>query len=71
VRDSISYNAYLSYNFRNHANKLLNRTSVRVGVINLFDKIPPLSSDSRGYDPSLYNQMARGRSWSLQLTTRF
>lgn len=71
VSDSIDYNAYLSYNFRNHSNKLLNRTSIRVGVINLFDKIPPLASDSRGYDPSLYNQMARGRSWSFQLTKTF
>jgi iron complex outermembrane recepter protein len=71
VDDSISYNAYLSYSFRNHRSALLNRTSIRVGVINLLDDIPPLSSDSRGYDPSLYNQMARGRSWSVQLTKRF
>lgn len=71
VGDSISYNAYVSYNFRNHRSKLLNRTSIRVGVINLLDKVPPLSSDSRGYDPSLYNQMARGRSWNVQLTKRF
>jgi outer membrane receptor protein involved in Fe transport len=49
----------------------LNNTSVRVGVNNLFDAEPPLSSDSRGYDPSLYNTMARGRSYSLQLTKKF
>jgi iron complex outermembrane recepter protein len=70
VRDAISYNAYLSYNFRNHENPFLKRTVLRVGVINLFDTVPPLSSDSRGYDPSLYNQMARGRSWNVQLTKR-
>jgi hypothetical protein len=36
----------------------------------MFNTKPPLSSDSRGYDPSVYNQMARGQSWSLQLTKR-
>jgi len=70
VSDSISYNAYVSYRFRSSKKNLLDRTTIRLGVINLFDKIPPLSSDSRGYDPSIYNQMARGRSWSLQITTR-
>jgi len=70
VSDSISYNAYVSYRFRSSKKNMLDRTSIRLGVINLFDKIPPLSSDSRGYDPSIYNQMARGRSWSLQITTR-
>jgi outer membrane receptor protein involved in Fe transport len=70
VRDSINYNAHVSYSFRNRENAWLNNTTIRLGVINLFDRIPPLSSDSRGYDPSLYNQMARGRSWNIQLTKR-
>jgi outer membrane receptor protein involved in Fe transport len=70
VRDSISYNAYISYRVPASSDSWLADTSIRVGVINLFDKIPPLASDSRGYDPSLYNLMARGRSWSLQITKR-
>lgn len=69
VQDSVSYNAYVSYRFKSKS-KWLGDTSVRFGVVNVTDEIPPLSSDSRGYDPSVYNLMARGRSWSLQLTRR-
>ncbi|HQY04560.1 MAG TPA: TonB-dependent receptor, partial [Lacunisphaera sp.] len=69
VSDAISYNASVSYRIRT-ASKWLNDTTVRLGMVNLFNAIPPLSSDSRGYDPSIYNQMARGRSWSVQLTKK-
>jgi outer membrane receptor protein involved in Fe transport len=69
VSDSISYNANVSYRFRTN-NKWTNDLTVRLGVVNALNAIPPLSSDSRGYDPSIYNLMARGRSWSIQLTKR-
>ena len=69
VRDSLSYNSYVSYRFRT-ANKWTNGTQVRLGVVNLLNEKPPLSSDSRGYDPSVYNQMARGLSWSVQVTKK-
>lgn len=69
VSDSITYNAYLSYNFRPEAGRWLNGTSVRVGVINLADKEPPLSSS--GYDASVYNAVARGRAFSVQLGRKF
>jgi iron complex outermembrane recepter protein len=69
VSDSMSYNANVSYRLRTK-NKWAKDTTIRVGVVNLFKAIPPLSSDSRGYDPSIYNQMARGMSWSVQLTKR-
>lgn len=69
VSDSISYNANVSYRFRTK-NKWTNDLTVRLGVVNVLNAIPPLSSDSRGYDPSIYNLMARGRSWSVQLTKR-
>lgn len=68
VSDSINVNAHVGYRIRAPKDSLLDGVSVRLGVINAFDRIPPLSSDSRGYDPSLYNQMARGRSWSLQVS---
>ena len=44
--------------------------SLRLGVNNLLNSIPPLSADSRGYEPSLYNTMARGRTYSLQVTKK-
>ncbi len=69
VSDSRSYNLYVSYRVAT-ASRWLNGLGVRVGINNLFNAEPPLSSDSRGYDPSVYNVMARGRTYSLQLTKR-
>jgi iron complex outermembrane recepter protein len=70
VHDTKSYNANVSYRFASQ-NRYLRDTRLRFGVVNLFDAEPPLSSDSRGYDPSLYNTMARGRTYSLELTKKF
>ena len=70
VHDSKSYNAYVSYRIVAR-NAYLKNTNLRLGVNNLFDAKPPLSSDSRGYDPSVYNTMARGLTWSLQATKKF
>jgi hypothetical protein len=69
VSDSMSYNANVSYRLPTK-NKWLKDTTIRVGVVNLLNAKPPLSSDSRGYDPAIYNLMARGQSWSVQLTKR-
>jgi hypothetical protein len=70
VRDTLTYNAYLTYRVesRHHA---FDDTTVRLGVVNLLNSKPPLSSDSRGYDPGVYNTLARGLSWSLELTKKF
>jgi iron complex outermembrane receptor protein len=70
VHDSKSYNVYASYRVVAR-NAYLNNTNLRLGVNNLFDAKPPLSSDSRGYDPAVYNTMARGLSWSFQATKKF
>ncbi len=69
VSDSITYNAYLSYNFRKESGRWLDGTSIRLGVINLMDKAPPLSSS--GYDAAVYNSVARGRSFSAQIGRKF
>ena len=69
VHDSKSYNAFVTYRVTAR-NRWLNQTSVRVGVNNVFDAAPPLSSDSRGYEVGLYNTMARGRTYSLQVTKK-
>ncbi|MBS0662626.1 MAG: TonB-dependent receptor [Verrucomicrobia bacterium] len=70
VHDSMSFNAYVSYRIKAEKS-WLGDTTIRFGVVNVLDAQPPLSSDSRGYDPALYNLMARGRSWSMQLTKKF
>lgn len=69
VHDSKSYNAHVTYRVKAQ-NRWLNETSIRLGVNNVFNTEPPLSSDSRGYEPSLYNVMARGRTYSLQVTKK-
>ena len=69
VHDSKSYNAFVTYRFSTQ-NRWLDRTSLRLGVNNLFDARPPLSADSRGYDPAIYNAMARGLAWSVQFTKK-
>ncbi|MBE7537441.1 MAG: TonB-dependent receptor [Opitutaceae bacterium] len=61
VDDSISFNANISYRFMRN-DSWLNDTTVRLGVVNLTDETPPLTSDSRGYETGVYNLMARGRT---------
>lgn len=69
IHDSKSYNFYATYRVASQ-NRWLNQMSVRLGVNNLFDATPPLSADSRGYEPSIHNVMARGRTYTLQLTKK-
>lgn len=69
VDDTVTCNAFVGYRIESR-NRWIRNTSIRVGVNNLFDEEPPLSSDSRGYDVGLYNTMARGLSWSVQVTKK-
>jgi iron complex outermembrane recepter protein len=69
VHDSKSYNVFLSYRVQSD-NRWIRNTSFRLGVNNVFNAEPPLSADSRGYEPSLYNVLARGRTYSLQITKK-
>jgi outer membrane receptor protein involved in Fe transport len=69
IHDTKTYNAFVSYRTQSQ-NRWLNNTSIRLGVNNLFDAKPPLSADSRGYEPALYNVMARGLTWSVQVTKK-
>jgi iron complex outermembrane receptor protein len=70
VHDSNAYNMYVGYRFGSQ-NKWLNNTSLRFGVNNVFDLKPPLTADSRGYEVGLYNVIARGRTFSGQITKKF
>jgi iron complex outermembrane receptor protein len=71
VADSITYNAHIGYKFPAKASRLLAGTAVRLGVVNLTDKAPPLTSDFQGYTPSVYNHLLPGRTWTLHLTREF
>ncbi len=70
VHDTKTYNVFVSYRFA-FANRYLNDTELRVAVDNVLNEKPPLSSDSRGYDPAVYNNLARGLAWGVQLTKKF
>jgi len=70
VASTVTENAFLSYTFSG-TNRILEGGTVRVGVNNLSNRAPPLTSDAAGYDPTVYQSLAQGRVWSLALTKKF
>jgi outer membrane receptor protein involved in Fe transport len=42
-----------------------------LGVNNLTNRAPPLTSDPAGYDATVYQSLAQGRVWSLAITKKF
>jgi hypothetical protein len=66
-----SYNLSVGYQFDDSQNQLLRDTRVRLSVINLTDKEPPLDSGSFGFEPAISQNLLSGRSWGLELTRRF
>ncbi|MDB6091875.1 MAG: btuB 3 [Gammaproteobacteria bacterium] len=70
IKSSITTNAFASYKFTREGS-FIDQTTLRLGVINLANEAPPLSSDPAGYDPTVYQSMAAGRTWSLRVTKDF
>ena len=68
----ISYNLTLGYRL-DAATTRFGDTRLRLGIVNLTDKKPPLSanSDGFGYDPSTSQSLLNGRTWSLEVSSRF
>ncbi len=71
IDDSITYNAFLSKGFTSESNQFIDGLNVRLGVRNLTDEKPPLSTHVAGYDASVYNSVAVGRVWTLRLSKSF
>lgn len=71
VVDSLSINAFVSHRIGANFGAWLQGTTVRIGVTNLTDAKPPLSSDPSGYQASVYSYLALGRTWTFELTRRF
>jgi len=65
--------ANLSLGYRFDATSRLGDTRLRFGIANLTDERPPLSanSDGFGYDPSVSQSLLNGRTWSLEIASRF
>lgn len=68
--DSLSFNASVEYRFDDRRPGWLRGVSVRVGVNNLTDEEPPLSSATSGYSSSTSQHLFPGRTWSLRLSRR-
>ncbi len=71
IRDIVTFNTNLSYRFTAEAPKLLRRTSVKLGVVNLTDREPPLASGAFGYSASVHGSLLPGRTWTLELVRQF
>ncbi len=72
ISDTRTYNTFVTYRLgREGVHHLLQETSLRLGVNNLFNTAPPLSDDNNGYETALYNTMAKGRMYSLTVTRKF
>jgi iron complex outermembrane recepter protein len=67
-----SYNLTAGYTFRADAPVLLRGTKLRVGIINLTDEEPPLTtSEGFGYDASVSQALLPGRTWTVEFTRTF
>ncbi len=70
VDDNITYNGFVSRSFISDS-AWLDGLTVRVGVKNLTNEKPPLTPDTAGYDPTVYNSIAVGRTWTVRLSKNF
>jgi len=68
VRDVVSFNASIGYRFRQEAPRLLRHSSIRLGVVNLTDREPPLTSGAVGFSAAVHGSLFQGRSWTIELT---
>ena len=65
--DTMTYNAFLSYRIpQSEKRSWLRDTTFRVGVNNLLNAEPPLSNGATNYE-SIYNTMAKGRTYSFSV----
>jgi iron complex outermembrane recepter protein len=67
----VSYNLSVGYRFGEQSASWMGDTRVRFQVANLTNEPPPLASGSFGYDPSVGQSLLSGRTWSLEISSRF
>ena len=71
IHDVVTFNAFLGRRFGKEAPDWLRGTGVRVGVVNLTDREPPLASGAFGFSSSVHGSLLAGRTWSLEFTRQF
>ncbi|MES2696528.1 MAG: TonB-dependent receptor [Verrucomicrobiota bacterium] len=68
VSDVISYNAQVGRSFGAGYSKWLRGSSIRLGVVNLTDRRPPLAAGNFGYSAAVHGGLYAGRTWTLELS---
>lgn len=67
-----SYNLTVGYSFDSSLSWFLRDTKLRFGIINITDEEPPLTtSEGFGYDATVSQSLAAGRTWTIELTRAF
>lgn len=66
----ISGNLSLGYHFASGLG-WLGDTRARLTIANVTDEKPPLATGGFGYNPAVSQNLLNGRTWSLELTSRF
>lgn len=66
-----TFNLNLGFDFGEDAGAWLRGTRLRLGIINLTDKAPPLASGAFGYDPAVAQSLLSGRTFSFEVIKSF
>ncbi len=69
--ETLTYNVSLGYQFPAAGREWLSRTKVRIGIVNVLNREPPLASGAFGYNPGVTGNLAVGRTWNLELSKSF
>jgi iron complex outermembrane recepter protein len=67
----VTFNLSVGYRFDEGSAPWLTDTRVRLGIANLTNEEPPLTSGAFGYDPSVSQSLLSGRTWSLEVSKKF
>ncbi len=71
VSDVVSFNSSVGYNFGSERGVWLKNTKLKLGVTNLTDREPPLTSGSSGFDSSVHASLFAGRTWTVDVSRKF
>lgn len=71
ISDVITFNAALGYDFGKERNPWLRNTKMKIGVINLTDREPPLASGGFGFNAAVHSSLFPGRTWTVELSRKF
>ncbi|WP_313804759.1 TonB-dependent receptor [Sphingobium sp.] len=65
-----TFNASIGYSFDKDSGGLAG-LGIRLGVVNLTDRKPPVDGTPQGYTTAVYGNLLPGRTWTLDITKTF